>query len=65
LKIASTRRDDRNGLVVPAELAHDLEGIEAVGLGFNDDQIRSPLSEGGEGFGGGRGGDRSVGRSSQ
>src|SRR5262249_21513743 len=53
-------RDDRNLLVVAPEFAHDLERIEAVHLGLDDDEIRPPRRERFHGLGSARGGEHLV-----
>src|SRR5438093_5902154 len=57
---APARRNDRDRAVVLAELAHDRERIEPVHLGLEDDQIRAPLGERGDGLRGRGRGDHIV-----
>src|SRR5215468_10329106 len=57
---ALARRNNRERAVVLTELAYDRDRIGPVRFGLNDDQIRSPLGEGGEGLRGRSRGDHIV-----
>src|SRR6267142_5308573 len=54
------RRNDWDRAVMLTELGHHREGIESVHLGLNDDQVRAPLGERGDGLSGRGRGDHIV-----